>query len=262
MSHLREIKRTRGPIAGYDLYVENYEENPEMGRFGIWVGAKYYSIESVTLSIRKPDDGEFWVFGFDSQTATYWLPFELEDFAPRLIKGSNVVTYDGTVGDEYHVTLAIAAGADKECHTVYAILARPNGPEPADKYDSHYVTSVCLTGYEIVWPNDKLEEQRRWLRNFKEKIGRHVPVPLFGVPQPPQPVEVQLAALRGNEVIKVRATVDEIERLERAGGQDDLLRALKSGLTHTLGHALTRNNATVSTHTDGLRPQVAHTLAE
>jgi len=91
---------------------------------------------------------------------------------------------------------------------------------------------------EVASDDDLAKEAAFW-RAFRDEIEQLVPVPLFGKPGHPGPVEPGLKSLRGEEVTKIGGSVDKIRRVERAGGQESFVMSLWEALTQTVLRSVT-----------------------
>ena len=87
--------------------------------------------------------------------------------------------------------------------------------------------SVCLSGSEIAWPEDKLAETQACLARFYDILRRYVEVAHVG---PGDSVESWLGELDGDEVARVDALLTTIEQLNRETDRV-LFEAIRAELT-------------------------------
>ncbi|MGW4368772.1 hypothetical protein ACWEKT_24320 [Nocardia takedensis] len=237
MNRLREVRRVRGPLAGHGLQVENYAADPMLCRSGIWVGARYYSSESVTVTADPWWPTEEFAFGIDSWQPIFYPFREDQYFGPRPVPDAESVTYSGDPNEPRSITLSIAPGAEPACHTVRAVSPYGGGVDPEARAPSRSF-EVWLSGYEIVWSPENLAQEAACRRDFhedlRESLRQLVPAPLFGTPEDPGPVELGLRALRGDQVTAIRACLAEIGRRESGGPDDEFLAALRTGLANAV----------------------------
>lgn len=247
MSHLHEISRVRGPIEGYSLISENYDENPMFCRSGTWIGARYHASESVTLLAEREFDGQRFSFGVNEFHPIAFpeaiVPI-LGAPAPGLVPGSEHVRWSIEHGTPA-ITLTIDAQADEECPYVFAFMAPTSDEMSCQYYLNHFIARPCLVGYEVHWPKEMLaQEAACWKRFYKDleriaHLDKAIPADLFGVLESPGPIETRLKALRGETVTQIRTCVDEVLHLETVGGEEELVRALSTGLAQLIEHAIT-----------------------
>jgi hypothetical protein len=90
-------------------------------------------------------------------------------------------------------------------------------------------TSVCLDGWAVTWPADKVLETERCFESLYAKLRQYVQLP----PEPGNPVAQWLGGLRGDAALRVNALVAALEELDPQRDAE-LLQAVKGDLTSML----------------------------
>ena len=86
---------------------------------------------------------------------------------------------------------------------------------------------VCVSGYDIEWPQEKLDEWRRCIKRLRELLERYVTIAHVG---PGDPVEHWLEHLEGEEAVRVGAMIEGLETLDPKA-DERIVEGIRSELT-------------------------------
>ena len=229
---LSEISRTRN-ITGSSIVTEDYDSHFRLCRSGIWVGVEDTFTETVTISYEHTN--ELYV-GWKINGATIVDPGYSSGTPPwgSPVPGVPGVIYKCPVDGFFHrISFTSTSGMDEQCF--YAQVLYRNGiAEASMAPHSGPSLNVCISGKEIDWPEDKLEEESNCLKALFEKLNRYK---LIRKVFPPDPVE-WLGRFEGQEAQILKAMVDTYESVNTER-QPILSKMLEESIVNSLqAHAL------------------------
>jgi hypothetical protein len=229
---LSEINRTRN-FTGNSLVIEDYDKHFRLCRSGLWVGVENTFTETVTISYEHT--GELYVGwringvtivdpGYSSGTPPWGSP----------VPGVSGVTYKCPVDELFHrISFTSTSGMDQQCFYVQ-VLYRNGIAEAGMAPHPGPSLSVCISGREIEWPADKLEEEANCLKALFEKLRSYK---LIRKVFPPDPIE-WLGRFEGQEAQILEAMIDTYERVNTER-QPMLSKMLEESIVNSLqAHAL------------------------
>ena len=229
---LSEISRTRN-VTGSSIVIEDYNSHFRLCRSGIWVGLEETSTETVTISYEHTN--ELYV-GWRINGVTIVDPGYSAGTPPwgSPVPGVPGVTYKCPV-DEFFHRISFTSTSNMEQQCFYAQVLYRNGiAEAGMAPHSGPSISVCISGKEIEWPEDKLEEEAKCLAALFEKLNRYK---LIRKVFPPDPVE-WLGRFEGQEAHILKAMVNAYERVNTER-QPMLSKMLEESIVNSLqAHAL------------------------
>lgn len=232
---LSEINRIRH-ITGSSIVTEDYDSHFRLCRSGIWIGLENTFTETVTLSYEHTNELYVgWKIngvtivdpGYSSGTPSWGSP----------VPGVPGVSYKCPVDGFFHrISFTSTSGMDEQCF--YAQVLYRNGIAEANMAPhSGPSLCVCISGKEIEWPEDKLEEEAQCLAALFDKLKRYR---LIRKVFPPDPIE-WLRRFEGQEAQILKASVNTYERIN-AERQPIFSKMLEESIVNSLqAHALGAN---------------------
>lgn len=238
---LSEINRTRN-FTGSSLVIEDYDKQFRLCRSGLWVGVENTFIETVTISYEHT--GDLYVGwringvtivdpGYSSGTPPWGSP----------VPGVPGVIYKCPVDEFFHrISFTSTSGMETQCFYVQ-VLYRNGIAEAGMAPHSGPSLNVCISGREIEWPVNKLEEEATCLAALFEKLRRYK---LIRKVFPPDPIE-WLRRFEGQEAQILKTMVDTYENVNTER-QPMLSKMLEESIVNSLqGHALGSTRLTPTT---------------
>lgn len=231
MAHpLVELSRSRAVTNGW-LEIRNYDYR-ELCRQGIWVGWRSIFQETVVVSYEH-DPEELYV-GWQINGTTVIDPGYSPGTPPfgSPAPGESTVRYRCPEGGYMHrLALISTAGEPEHCLYVQVLYRTPSGQYSPPTFGPSM--EVCLSGYEITWPADKLEEYRKCVHRLRDLLERYVQIAHVG---PGDPVEEWLLSLEDDEALRVGGMIEALEQLDpKVDAQ--ILDAVRTELTALIGWA-------------------------
>jgi hypothetical protein len=229
---LSEISRTRN-VTGSSIVTEDYDTHFRLCRSGLWVGVENTFTETVTVSYEHSDD--VFAVGWRINGVTIVDPGYSSSTPPwgDPVPGVPGVIYKCPVDTFFHrISFTSTSGMDEQCFYVQVLY---RGVTEADVPPHAGPTLyICISGHEIEWPADKLEEEANCLAAFFEKLNRYK---LIRKVWPPEPVE-WLRRFQGEEVQLLKAMINSWEHVNHEK-QPILSKMLEESIVNSLqAHAL------------------------
>jgi hypothetical protein len=225
MTHpLIELNRSRVVTGGW-LEIKNWGYG--LCREGIWFGWRSIFQETVVMSYEH-DPEELYV-GWSINGTTVVDPGYSAGTPPFGFQapGEPSVRYrcPDASGLYHRIALISTPGEPEHCLNLRVLYRTPSGAgSPPLLGPSAW---VCLSGYEIEWPKDKVEEWKRCMDHLREILERYVKLAHVG---PGDPVEHWLEHLEGDESVRVGAMIEALETLD-ATADERIVEAIRSELT-------------------------------
>jgi hypothetical protein len=225
---LIELSRARIEM-GSMIVMDDYTTQGHVCRSGLWIGLRTDLVETVVLSYEH-DTGanpEPLYVGWAINGVTVSDPGYPGDLSPdswlgRPAPGAASVKYVTPVDDLFHrISLRSTGGVAKVCPNIQVLYRYPS--EAGAPYHRGPSTTSCVTGCEVVWPHDKLEEERRCWRRLQDLVERFIEV----VPVGPGPVEQWLTRANDDDLRFIHAGFETLGNLhpERDAALDAALKA-------------------------------------
>jgi hypothetical protein len=224
MTHpLVELSDTRVITGGW-LEIKNWHYG--LCREGIWFGWRSIFQETLVMSYEHDPEELYVGWAIDGTTVidpgctAGTPPFGLP------VPSDPSVRYRCPEAYYYHrIALISTPGEPQHCMNLQVLYRTPNGA-----YGPPFLGPsawVCVSGYEIEWPKDKLEEWRRCIARLRELLERYVKIAHVG---PGDPVEHWLEHLEGEEAVRVEAMIEALEKLD-AKADERIVEAIRAELT-------------------------------
>ncbi|MDQ6773747.1 MAG: hypothetical protein M3024_12295 [Candidatus Dormibacteraeota bacterium] len=210
MTHPLVIESSTHVDTGCAVVVEDYDRHPALCRSGIWVGERCDFRETVVLSFEHDPDPLYagWAIngttlidpGLSPGTSPWGDP------VPAVAGVTYVCPY---LGFYHKIALTGTAGMSQVCPWVQ-VLYRPITANPTDPAQLGPGMYVCIDGFRIDWPADKLAEWQACIVGLMERLRGLEQIAHIG---PGDPVEQWLERGDPEAAFRLGAMVDALETL-------------------------------------------------
>jgi len=212
MAHPLVVLNDTKTVTGHHTVVEDFTTHFALCRFGIWVGCETDFIETVTLSYEHDPDPLYVGWALNG-TVVSTPGFPTTIFPPgNPVPGVSDVRYMTPVDGLYHrISLAGTSGMPQRCIHVQVLYMTYQDYVQGRPVTYGPATTLCISGQEIDWPADKLEEWRKCLAKFWQIIHEVVgPVHV----NPGDPVEAWLARATPEQALRLQGYREALESLD------------------------------------------------
>ena len=213
---LVELSDTKSTTSEHPIVVDYGRGTPWLCRSGLWFGVQTEFIESVVLSYEHDPEDIYVGWALNGTVVSNpGFPPSYSPWIPGIpVPGAPDVLYLTPADGFYHrISLSGKAGMDKTC--VYAQVLYTTYNDIAHGKPMKYgpAMTVCLSGAEILWPQEKLDAERRCLQHLWEIIHKYV---LSKHVNPGDPVERWLARVHGDDAVRLKGVAEALEQMDAA----------------------------------------------